>query len=57
MDTEIPIGKCVFCGSKRLPINGAYHLKCIAIHDREQKKLFYKEMRELIVECINKNIC
>ena len=40
--------KCCFCGSNRLPKNGVYHLKCIADHDREQKRLFYKEMRDLI---------
>ena len=40
--------KCCFCGSNRLPKNGVYHLKCIADHDREQKRLFYKKMKELI---------
>ena len=45
--------KCCFCGSKRLPKNGVYHLTCIAKHDKEQKKLFYKEMALLIADCMN----
>lgn len=45
--------KCCFCGSKRLPKNGVYHLKCIADHDKEQKILFYKEMALLIADCMN----
>lgn len=54
MDVAVKI-KCCFCNSNRLPINGAYHLRCMSIYDANQKQVFYKEMKELILSHVKRN--